>query len=263
MILLSDVVLSKNILLTSKNTVILSSSFNSASTSRVVTEMTNLVNNPINSLFNVPQTPKRDFYLVLISPCGGLNSGLIMLDALNSLGVNIHVIVFEAASMGFITTQYLGNRYILRHGTLMSHKMRGGMPALEFPGQMDSRYNYWKRRSEIINEQVVKRTEGKQTMKSYDELIENEYWCQGQDCVDAGFADEIVGVVCDISLQVKKIQESSYSFFGSSVKVKSSVSACPLTSGKHIMQVKVDGQIYDYSDTRLNNFINSVTKEKK
>lgn len=250
--LITTCVFGKSITLNERNTVVLSGAVNTITVNKVIQEIMDRYN-PITN---------RDIYLVLNTPGGDVNAGLMLIDALNSLHMRIHTITLEAASMGFITVQFLGTRYIIEHGTLMSHKMRGGFSSLEIPGQFDSRYSYWLRRSQHINEQIVKRTNGKHTMTSYNTLIENEYWCEGQDCINQGFADEIVGVVCSTSLMKESEDEDIDSdFYGSLVKVKVKISKCPLIRAGSILSVLVDGIPYNYTDIRINRYLQELREE--
>ena len=182
-------------------------------------------------------------YLVLDTPGGSVDAGIEMIYNLNQLNSGIHTISLFAASMGFHTVQGVkGKRYITQDGTLMSHKARGGFQG-EFPGQLDKRYNLYKDRLLRLDKQVVKRTKGKQTLSSYSALYENEYWCDGQKCVDDGFADEVVSVRCDKSLAGKRrIKYRSMRMFGSVIDFFLIKSKCPIITGPLGLQVYVDGK---------------------
>ena len=75
-----------------------------------------------------------------------------------------------------------------------------------------------------MNGNVVNRTEGVHNMKSYLDLHENEYWCDGSDCIAQGFIDDVAEVSCGKSLHgTKEIVITS--FWGSFVVI---YSQCPL-----------------------------------
>ena len=178
--------------------------------------------------------------LVLNTPGGCIDDGLSMNEVIKRLNRPVYTLTLFAASMGFQTVQYQGQRLITRDGTLMSHKARGGFYG-EFPGQLDSRYGYYLKRVKRLDEQAVKRTNGKHTLASYHALIENEYWCDGQDCVDQGFADRVVTAKCDKSLDGNR--EESYKFFfrGARIVLTLMYDKCPLISGLLDYDITVDG----------------------
>ncbi|HXF90725.1 MAG TPA: hypothetical protein VNJ29_02210, partial [Candidatus Nitrosotenuis sp.] len=134
-----------------------------------------------------------------------------------------------AASMGFQIVQHLDQRDILRYGVLMSHKAFGGFEG-EFGGdglsQIDSRYGFWLKRIRQMDEQTVKRTGGKQTLKSYRAAYENELWLTGEESVANGYADKVVTARCDASLNGTHIEEIN--FFGVTFRLK--FSDCPLVT---------------------------------
>lgn len=200
---------------------------------------------------------KDPIHLVQESPGGLIDEGLKMQAALNSLNRPVDTITIFAASMGFQTVQALGKRYILKNGTLMSHKAKGGFYG-EFPGQLDSRYSYYLKRVTRMNEQAVTRTNGKHTMESYNNLIENEYWCDGQDCIDQGFADQLVEVSCDKSLDGTREKHLKFFFMDAAVVVTLIYDKCPMNTALLDYKVEVDGKDL-YSANSDNNFYNYIT----
>lgn len=179
-------------------------------------------------------------FLVLNTPGGCIDDGLNMIEVLKRLNRPVHTITLFAASMGFQTVQGLGNRYVVADGTLMSHKARGGFYG-EFPGQLDSRYSYYLKRITRMDEKAVARTKGKHTLQSYRNLIENEYWCDGKDCVDQGFADAVVTAKCDKSLDGNREENYKFFFDGMRIQLTLLYDKCPLISGLLDYDISVDG----------------------
>ena len=166
-------------------------------------------------------------YLVLNTPGGSIQSGLELIEFLNSLNRPVRTVTIFAASMGWQIVQHLGNRYILNYGVLMSHKASGGFSG-EFPGQLDSRLSFWKRRLYLMDKVTVARTKGKQTLKSYYGMMENELWLGGQDSVRLGYADRVIKMSCSKQLADKRQIITITTFFGS---FKLKFSACPTVTG--------------------------------
>lgn len=171
----------------------------------------------------------QPIYLVLTTPGGSVESGLVLIDLVQGLNRKIHTINLFSASMGFQIAQNLNDRYVTQFGTLMSHRARGGFSG-EFPGQLDSRYGYTLRRIALLDEQTVRRSKGHHTLASYKELIRDEYWCQGQDCVNSGMADAVVAASCDSSLDGVTNTSQELEIFGMKLKIEFSMANCPLIS---------------------------------
>lgn len=169
----------------------------------------------------------KPIYLFLDTPGGDIQAGLDLIQAAKSLHRPVNTITSFAASMGFQIAQNLNDRLITENGVLMSHHARGGVQG-EFGGsgksQLDSRYSFWLKRLRELDEKTVSRTKGKQTLKSYQESYENELWLNGQEAVDGGYADRVVGLRCGKSLSGSTIQ--TVNFLGLEFKVI--FSKCPL-----------------------------------
>ena len=105
----------------------------------------------------------------------------------------------------------------------MTHKARGSFQG-EFPGQLESRYHWIMGIINKMNAKVVARTNKVHSLESYLNLHENEYWCDGSDCVKQGFVDDIASVTCDKSL-TGTTEQVVRTFFGSFIAV---FSQCPL-----------------------------------
>ena len=101
------------------------------------------------------------------------------------------------------------------------------------PSQMDNRYNLWLSRLDEMDKETVKRTNGKQTLQSYQKAYADELWLTGTQAVTEGYADKIVTVRCDSSLS--GTTSHSLSIFG--LKVEYELDNCPINTSP--MNIKV------------------------
>ena len=167
--------------------------------------------------------------LFLYTPGGSIQAGLELSEALSAINRPINTVTMFAASMGFQLVQSLGTRYIVRNGILMSHKAFGRM-AGEFggqrPAQFDSRYEFWLERMQEMDAQTVKRTGGKQTIKSYQAAYSPELWRTGTRAVAEGYADEIVSAKCDKTIEGTRDQ----AFYIMGIKITLIYDACPINT---------------------------------
>jgi ATP-dependent protease ClpP protease subunit len=190
----------------------------------------------------------KPLYFVINSGGGDVNAGLELIETLKHLNRPVVTVTIFAASMGFQTVQGLGTRYVQSNGTLMAHRARGGFSG-EFPGQLDSRYGYWLKRINRLDAQAVARTNGKHTIESFHNLIANEYWCDGQDCVNDGFADAVVDARCDDSLKGTTNKVQHFEFFGKTIELRTVMDKCPLVTGVLSYEVYVNGKsLYTFID---------------
>lgn len=179
---------------------------------------------------------QKPIYLYIYSPGGEIQAGLELIEAAQGMRRPVNTVTMFGASMAFQLVQALGERYILKNGTLMSHRAAGGFEGSfggKSPSQLDSRYGFWLKRLSELDEQTVKRTNGKQTIESYKESYRDELWVTGQQSVEQGYADQLATVRCDESLNGTVSHEVS--FMG--LPVQYETSKCPLITA--IMNIRI------------------------
>ena len=246
-----------DVVLTASNTITLDGVVDSMSVARTLMQA-----KAIDSL-----TPSNDpIYLVLNTPGGSIDAGLSMIEQLSALNRPVVTVTLFAASMGFQTVQGVPfERLVTPTGTLMSHRPKGGFMG-EFSAtngggsQVDTRYTYYRERVANMDKKAVERTKGKMTYEEYEALIASEYWCDGKACMEKGFADKVVTVICDSSMAGTREETQTGSIFGMSVKVKSVVSNCPLITGSPMDSLNtVNG--YNIEDQRQMDQVTNGNRE--
>lgn len=169
-------------------------------------------------------------YLVLDTPGGSIDDGLKIIEVAKSLPRPVHTISLFNASMGFIISQYLDDRYVLESTTMMSHRaFIGGMKG-EFPGSFISRFLALGDQLTRINSKVAARA--KMSLNPYLDLIRNELWMGPEQAIQLKFADKQVTLQCDNSLLgYGEPEEVNLGIF--TIKVK--FHKCPLVSDPKIV----------------------------
>lgn len=214
LVLLSSNALAKNITLTDTNTVVLRGPVTSQSVSEVMEELASL---------SKVGNEKDPIYLILETPGGSVMAGIKLIEYVNTLKRPVHSVAIFAASMGFQILQSSPVRYITKFGTIMSHQASGGVEG-NFPGQVKSRTNHLNDLMEVLDKQTVSRTKGKHTLKSYQELIRDEYYGVGEGAIKNSFADEIATLKCDETLDGTVAKTIQVFIF----RVEVEVAKCPL-----------------------------------
>jgi ATP-dependent protease ClpP protease subunit len=220
------------IVLTDKNAIVLRDAVTGESVANIMQQMLYL---------NQKESSGKPLYLVLDTPGGSVVHGAQLIDFANSLGRPIHTISLIAISMGFQIVQNLGERHVLPTSILMSHRAKGSISG-EFGGQhksqAENRFNFWNQIIEQFDLKTVERTNGKQTLASYQAAYENELWLWGKQAVEQGYADKVSVVRCDNSLSGTKDEEVVSFGFKNTV----TFSACPLISSPITVKVNnLDG----------------------
>ena len=181
---------------------------------------------------------KAPLYLYLNTPGGSIESGLQLIEALKGLGRPVHTVTYFAASMGFQIAQNLDSRYILKSGTLMSHRAAGSFEGSfggTSPSQLDQRVHYFTQVTREMDEQTVSRTNGKQTLESYQKSYSSELWMTGAESIKGGYADQIIKVKCGKDLLGTTQHQTE--FLGMPVTYE--LDNCPINTAP--LNVKVGG----------------------
>lgn len=242
------------IVLSKDNTLVLNSEVNGESVGKVISAAKDLDLQLSSSLKEKLSRKHKPLYLFLNTPGGSVQSGLELIEAMKGLSRPVNTVTMFAASMGFQIAQGLNERLILKSGTLMSHRARGqfsGEFGGQAPSQIDSRYGFWKDRMDELDAETVSRSNGKQTLESYQQQYASEMWLTGTKSVAQGYADRVVSLRCDESLAGSTEQE--FMFMGV-VRITYSLDNCPINTSP--TNVKVG-----FSTTRGYMDIDSFIKE--
>lgn len=207
-------VFAKEIVLTDQNCVSLRGPVTGPSVTRVMQDL---------NAVSATGDSKDPIYLVLNTPGGSVMAGLGLMQYINTLRRPVHVVANFAASMGFHILQSSKIRYITKYGTIMSHRASGGFEG-DIPQQVASRFKHIVDLVEKMDDQVISRTNGKYTRKSYGELIRDEYWAVGKNAINDRFADSIAELKCDRTLEGTFDEQIQGLFFSGTV----TFSKCPL-----------------------------------
>ncbi len=189
----------QTITLTSENTLVLNSEVNGDSVGALIVKARELD----AALGDNLVTANKPLYLYLNTPGGSVQSGLELIEALKGLKRPVHTVTAFAASMGFQIVENLSNRYVLESGIMMSHRAAGefsGSFGGTTPSQLDQRVRIFTQITKELDEQTVKRTNGKQTLESYQKSYNSELWMTGRESINRGYSDSMVLVKCDKSL---------------------------------------------------------------
>lgn len=168
--------------------------------------------------------PNAPIYLTLNSPGGSIGDGQRIIETAQGLPNPVHTISIFSASMSFIISQYLDRRLIVESGTMMSHRAYAEGVGGQVPGNLVTRALGLLSLVTQIDNDVAHRV-GMKT-EDYQAFIANEAWLKGRAAVTHGFADEVVRVYCDKTLNGPG-QTQSMTVLGM-FKIKVTYHKCPL-----------------------------------
>lgn len=173
----------------------------------------------------------KPIYLVLNTPGGSIQDGLMIIETAKSLKRPVHTISIFSASMGFVISQYLDQRLALNSAIIMTHKARVGGVGGEVPGSFINMANYLLNYVNSINERIAKRS-GKE-LEDYNKLIEADFWMGADVALDHNFIDKKVTIVCDKTLRTYDTpQEIDLGFFSVTVQFHK----CPLVTQPQLIK---------------------------
>ena len=207
---------SREILLTTENTVSIKGAINKSSVNGAINDLIKLVN------FRESNSP---IYIVLNSPGGSVIDGLRLIDFANTFE-NIHTVCMFCASMAHGISQGIkGTRYATKRNLMMAHRAKGGFRGQFETGEVESQLRVFKALIRSLEQQNADRIGI--SLKSYKEKVRNEWWTFGQESVDQNVVDKTVDLKCSMELINKQVESTQMTLFG---PVKGPlVSACPIT----------------------------------
>lgn len=169
--------------------------------------------------------------LVLDTPGGDVSAGSDLIDFAKALPQKVHTVTLFAASMGFQIAQGLDTRYIIRNGTLMSHRARMEGLGGQVKGELESRYKMIRRQIDFLDTIASQRMGI--DLKTYENKIYNELWVYGYDALDEKVADEQVLVRCGESMK-GSFKANFDTLFG---PVTVTFSKCPLIKAPEAIEL--------------------------
>lgn len=242
------------IVLNKKNTLVLNGEVNGDSVGAIILKAKEMDVSLAGKLLLKKGEP---IYLYISSPGGSVMSGLELIEALKGLGRPVHTVTAFGASMAFQIAQNLNTRFILQSGTLMSHRAAGqfeGSFGGASPSQLEQRIGYFTQVTREMDEQTVARTNGKQTLESYQKSYASELWLTGSQAVAGGYADAITKVKCDNSLAGTTKHETN--FMGMPVSYE--LDNCPINSAPLNIQIGAKfGASQEYLNSVKTQFLSS------
>lgn len=199
--------------------------------------------------------PSDPIYLVLNTPGGSVQAGLQFVDAVQALPQKVHTITIFAASMGFHIAQYLGDRLITPSGTLMSHRMRGGVEG-QIPGELNVRANMVLDLADD-EDSVAARRMGLD-LAAYRTLIQDEYWVGPRKAIQDHAADRVVLVRCSPELSKGTDELDIMTPFGN---VHVTYPGCPNVATPS--KIEMPKALSSADQSKLSDYINLMMKDRK
>ena len=158
-------------------------------------------------LLELDKQSNEPIWLIINSPGGSVDDGLILVDTMASVESPKHCLVESRAySMAAIILTFCDARYVLPHGTIMLHEASYGT-AGEDPSNR-SRVDFIGRHLDRLHEELAKRLG--MTMADYREKIRDGWWLLAKEAEKAGVVDAVVTSMAyeELPLQVTETKET-------------------------------------------------------
>ncbi len=206
----------KLITLSEKNTVSLNTGVDGASASAIQSKLIALDHS----------LPKgKPIYMVLNSPGGSIDAGNAIIETAKGLSRKVHTISIFSASMSFIISQYLDNRYMVDSGMMMSHRAAAGGMQGQVPGNLITRTQALLDSIRALQVPIARRAG--YTPEQYESMVADELWMGSGKALALRYSDETVRVRCDASLDGPG-EEQEITVFVFRIKVR--FHKCPLVT---------------------------------
>lgn len=208
---------SSSILLTEKNSVLLSGPVNDMSVSGVQVALGKIsADVPAGSIV----------YLILDTPGGSVVAGNQLIDYAKGLPIVIKPVCLFCASMGYHIFQSLNERLVQESSILMSHRVSLSGVGGQIPGELITTIKFYTDMSTEMDVKVAKRV--KLELADYQRLIYDELWLTGTQAINTKHADRIAKFQCSPKLLKGSRIEQVNTMFG---PVEVRFSTCPLIQG--------------------------------
>ena len=139
-------------------------------------------------------------YVAFRSPGGNVSAGMYLYEQLKT-ATNVHTIMIEAFSMGAILPQLIaGKRYVLESSEIMLHRISYVFSNEQL--QLEELEKLVKRGQafeDYVESKVAHRSE--RSLMDYRDRITKDWYMGAHEAIEQKFADEIVVLHCDDSLQ--------------------------------------------------------------
>lgn len=154
-------------------------------------------------------------YLVMDSPGGDIEAGMVFIDYLSTLR-GVHTInLFSASMAAGIMQANPGKRYVTPTSVIMFHRASGQFRGQFEEGEVESQLELWKKIVRDMEQRNADRIGI--SLPEYKKKVVNEWWVYGPEAVSQNVADANVSVTCSKAL-VNAIEVTNFMKF----------SRCPL-----------------------------------
>jgi ATP-dependent Clp protease protease subunit len=137
------------------------------------------------------ENPKKEITMYVNSPGGVVTAGMSIIDTMNFIKPDVHVIVMgQACSMGAMITTFgaKGHRHILPNARMMFHQPSGGAQGMASDIEIQAReISYLKKK---LNQMVADNTG--QPLEYVERIMDRDTFMSAEEAVAFGAVDHII-----------------------------------------------------------------------